>query len=96
MEAQHPDHQPTAGKKRILPMMMVLGTVVLYTVGTAWFMISTGNDLETSLGLCVLPFIPVDLGKIALALVLGKLIRNALMNAGLLTAGEDRRTGEKG
>ena len=47
-------------RKWILPAMMVLGTAVLYTVGTAWFMIQTGNGLGAALGLCVLPFLPGD------------------------------------
>lgn len=62
---------------------MMLGVFVAYVFGTAWFMISTGNDLGASLSLCVLPFIPFDLAKIAAAAVLGKLIRQALQKAGL-------------
>ena len=52
------------GRKWILPAMMVLGTVILYVIGTAWFMIQTGNALGAALGLCVLPFLPGDAAKI--------------------------------
>ena len=67
-----------AGKKRILPMMMVLGTAVLYTVGTAWFMIQTGNRLGAALGLCVLPFLPGDAVKIAAAALLAGPVKKAV------------------
>ena len=32
-------------RKWFLPVMMVIGTAVLYAIGTAWFMIQTGNSL---------------------------------------------------
>lgn len=44
---------------------MLLGTVALYTFGTAWYMILTGKDLASSLTACALPFIPGDAIKIA-------------------------------
>ncbi|MCR5565498.1 MAG: biotin transporter BioY [Clostridiales bacterium] len=67
-----------AGKKRILPLMMVAGTIVLYTVGTAWFMIQTGNGIGAALGLCVLPFLPGDAMKIAAATLLAVPVKNAV------------------
>ena len=56
---------------------MVVGLIVCYAFGTAWFMImytrSAGPvGLVTVLGWCVFPFIIPDLIKIALALVLSK------------------------
>lgn len=44
---------------------MLLGTVALYTFGTAWYMILTGKDIASSLTACALPFIPGDAIKIA-------------------------------
>lgn len=44
---------------------MLLGTVVLYTFGTAWYMILTGKNLVTALTTCVLMFLPGDAIKIA-------------------------------
>ena len=67
-----------AGKKRILPLMMAAGTAVLYTVGTAWFMIQTGNGLGAALGLCVLPFLPGDAAKIAAVSLLTVPVRRAV------------------
>lgn len=43
---------------------MLLGTVALYTFGTAWFIIMTGSSLGRALALCALPFIPGDALKI--------------------------------
>ena len=65
-------------RKWILPAMMVLGTAVLYILGTAWFMIQSGNSLGTSLGLCVLPFLPGDALKIAAASLLTVPVRKAI------------------
>ncbi|MCR4617826.1 MAG: biotin transporter BioY [Lachnospiraceae bacterium] len=62
---------------------MVLGLLVCYAFGTAWFMIvyarNTGAiSLATALGWCVFPFILPDLAKMALALALGKTIRKVI------------------
>ncbi len=64
--------------KRRLPLMMALGTVVLYALGTAWFMAQIGNALPPSLAMCVLPFLPGDAVKIIAASVLARPLRNAL------------------
>ena len=75
-----------ASKGKVLPSVlgMALGVLIDYAMGTAWFMITTGNALAASLSVTVLPFIPVDLGKIAVATVAGKLIRNALERSSYL------------
>lgn len=46
---------------------MVFGTAVLYTFGTAWFCISTGNSVAAALSVCVFPFIIGDCIKMAVA-----------------------------
>ena len=46
---------------------MVLGTAACYIFGTAWFMVLTGKGLIVALSACVLPFLPGDAVKIALA-----------------------------
>lgn len=63
---------------------MVLATAVLYTFGTVWFCFQAGADLGTAMDKCVLPFIPVDLLKIAATLLVGMPVRNRLEQAGLL------------
>lgn len=59
---------------------MVLGLIVCYAFGTAWFMIvyarSNGAiSIMTALGWCVIPFIVPDLMKIALAFAIGLRVR---------------------
>ena len=57
---------------------MVIGTILLYTCGTAWFMLQTGNTLAYSLALCVTPFLIGDTVKIILACMAAPQLRNAL------------------
>ncbi|MGN0696044.1 MAG: biotin transporter BioY [Oscillospiraceae bacterium] len=61
----------------LVPMVisMVLGLILCYAFGTAWFMIvyaqsSGAVGLMTALGWCVFPFIIPDLIKIALAVLI--------------------------
>ena len=69
------------GRKPVIQISsMVLGLIVCYALGTAWFMVvyarNTGAvGLGTVLGWCVIPFIIPDLVKIALAFVLSRKIR---------------------
>ena len=60
-------------------MGMVIGTVLLYTCGTAWFIFQTGNSLPAALTLCVIPFLPGDAMKIIIACVVAPQFRNALV-----------------
>ena len=63
---------------------MIAATAVLYAFGTAWYCLQAGVDLEKALAACVLPFIPFDLVKIAIALIVGMPVRRRLERAGLL------------
>ena len=61
----------------------VLGLAVCYAFGTAWFMLvyarATGPvGLLTALGWCVLPYVPVDAVKMALALAIRKRLAAAI------------------
>lgn len=72
------------GKKTwVLSLSMLLGLLVCYLFGTAWFMIVYANQsgavgLWTALGWCVFPFIIPDLLKIAVALVVCKRLAKAI------------------
>ena len=63
---------------------MVLATAVLYAFGTAWYCVQAGVDLQKALAACVFPFIPFDLAKMAVALLIGLPVRRRLERAGLL------------
>ena len=58
--------------------LLIAGLAVAYAFGTVWFMISTGTGLIPSLMLCVVPYIPFDLAKLALTLGLSSLVRSRL------------------
>ncbi len=59
-------------------LMMVLATLVCYTFGTAWFMISAKADFVYSLFTCVLPFLPFDAVKIAICYIAADRIRKVM------------------
>ena len=63
---------------------LAVGTALCYLLGTAWFCWQGGYAVGAALGLCVLPFVPFDLCKIALAVGLGSVLRRRLTQAGLL------------
>lgn len=53
-----------------LCLAMAAGCLACYALGTLWFMFLTHSSLLTSLTLCVLPYLPADTAKIALAALL--------------------------
>ena len=61
-------------------LTMVAGTIVLYIIGTAWFMVQTHNPLGAALGMCVLPFLPGDAIKIVAASVVAIPVRKAALH----------------
>lgn len=63
---------------------MAAATAVAYGFGTVWFMVQAKVALGYSLMTCVVPFIPGDLVKIAVAGALGMTVRRGLMRSGLL------------
>lgn len=63
---------------------MVLGTMVLYALGTAWLAYSAGMDFQAALWAGVIPFIPGDLVKMVIAVLLGNAVRGRLLRAGIL------------
>ena len=59
---------------------LLLGMAVYYAVGTAWFILvyARGTSLGAALLLCVVPFIPADLIKLALALAVSRRVGAAI------------------
>lgn len=70
---------------------MVLGTAVCYVLGTAWFCVIMDVGVAAALGMCVIPFIPGDIAKIILALMVGPVLRNRLRKAGFINNGKGER-----
>ena len=70
--------EKAAGRKWFLPALMAAGTLVLYFIGTAWFMVQTGNSLGGALSLCVFPFLPGDAAKIIAVSLLAAPVRKAV------------------
>jgi len=65
-------------KPWVWPAGMVLGTVILYAFGTAWFMIYTKNTFAASLSMCVVPFLIGDAVKIAAASLISPRLHKAI------------------
>ncbi len=57
---------------------MLVGTTIAYAFGTMWFCYSTGTGLGAAMALCVIPFIPGDLIKIAIAAVVAPTVANQI------------------
>ena len=70
-----------AGRSALsLGLVLLLGNLVCYAFGTAWFMVVYARDngavgLMTALGWCVIPFIIPDLVKMALAMGISARLR---------------------
>ena len=62
---------------------LALGVFATYIAGTVWFLHLTGSELLYALSVCVFPFIPFDLGKIAVSILIGSQVRRALVRSGL-------------
>lgn len=70
-------------KPIVMALAMVLGLLVCYAFGTAWFMQvyarqSGAVGLMTALGWCVFPFVIPDLAKLALAMLLSRRVSRFL------------------
>ncbi len=63
---------------------LIVGTLVLYLLGTAWLAIEAQLTFYQALGAGVIPYIPGDLVKIILAVLIGPVIKKRLKASGLL------------
>lgn len=62
---------------------MALGTIICYILGTAWLAYQANLGWKAALFAGVVPFVPGDLAKIAVAALAGPKIRGRLVQAGL-------------
>ena len=61
---------------------MFLGLVIAYIFGTAWFVLQMKVGIGYALTVCVWPFIPFDIAKIVIAILVGKPVHAAVARAG--------------
>ena len=62
--------------------LLLFGLVLCYLLGTVWFSaLNRERDFVSSLLICVVPFLLPDLLKLALAVVLGRKLRQRLQRA---------------
>lgn len=83
-----PDGQQESGKSGIAAKAacmggMVFGTIICYILGTAWLAYQANLGFKAALLVGVVPFIPGDLAKMAVAALAGPKIRGRLAQAGL-------------
>ena len=62
---------------------MIAATAVLYALGTAWYIVQSGNPLDVAMKYCVIPFIPGDLIKMVIAMLAGPVLQERLIKANL-------------
>ena len=67
--------------KLVMLLAMLVGTAVLYLLGTVWFVIVTGTGFGAALMLCVVPFLIGDALKMAMVLVLVPQLERVLAKA---------------
>lgn len=72
---------------------LVLATAVCYAFGTAWYCIQGSVGLAAALVVCVYPFIPFDLAKIVISVLIGSLLRRRLQAVGYLPVREGKAAG---
>ena len=61
---------------------MIVGTAVCYAFGTLWFCLQSGTGVLAALSICVIPFIPGDLIKMVLAIIIAPNIKKQLDKIG--------------
>ncbi|MBB5182835.1 biotin transporter BioY [Catenisphaera adipataccumulans] len=71
-------HENFSKQKYGLIVGMLVGEVILYVIGTVWFMFVNQTGLMQSLVWCVFPFIPGDIAKIIAVMILTPLLQKAV------------------
>ena len=71
-----------------IPMAIIAGIVIdkftnrgiqiIGMIGTAWFCLQAGYTVGAALAVCVIPFIPADLCKMIIAMIIGPMVRKRL------------------
>lgn len=58
-----------------------VSTILLYALGTVWYIVLLGGTIAEALMICVVPFIVVDIIKMAAAAAVGEVVRKMLVRA---------------
>lgn len=78
------------GKRLPLRILgMILGTCACYLFGTLWLQYQMQLTFFQALWAAVIPYIPGDLVKLALAMIVGSQVRRRLIRAGLIASPSD-------
>lgn len=77
-------YEKSGGKTIPTVAGMILGVAVDYCLGTAWFVIQMDCTVAYAISVCVAPFVIIDLCKIAVANIIGRLIRRPLLKLNLI------------
>ena len=67
------------GRRVIVLIAMIAGTLILYALGTAWLAVSAHMGFIQALSAGVIPFIPGDLLKIAAAAIISPKIKSRIV-----------------
>lgn len=70
-------------KRWVHLLAMVAGEVVLYLIGTVWFCVQAGKTAGAALAVCVYPFIPLDIAKMVIVVLIGPMIASRMKAAHL-------------
>ena len=57
---------------------MILATAVLYSIGTIWLIVSTSMDPVAAMWAGMIPFIPGDIAKMILCILIGPRLKKAV------------------
>ena len=57
---------------------MIVGTIICYLFGTIWFCLVANYTFKAALAVCVIPFIPADLVKMIIAMIIGPMIKKRI------------------
>ena len=57
---------------------IVMAIIVCYLFGTIWFCVVAGYTFQAALAVCVIPFIPADLVKMIIAMLIGPMIKKRI------------------
>ena len=60
---------------------MVVATILMYALGSIWYLLYAKVSLGAVLAAAVLPFLPGDAAKIILAVLLGPILRRAILKS---------------